>query len=229
MSFLIKNIAKTYLLYEGLIYSVSSDTLMDRIGHWMKFADRIHPTKHVESKKIQLKISPALHKEEWELLQKFINNLGWYVASYIPLGGLKWIPFESTEKMINDNPVVVSIEAKFDLEIDTNKFTDVYHISPSVYDEKIKKIGLVPKSKSKMSHHPERVYFVARESDANAMADIFSGDNPVEYSVYKVNLKKARQNDGAIRIFQDPNLNSGFYTLSNIPPEYVTKVKSIRK
>ena len=34
----------------------------------------------------------------------------------------------------------------------------LYHISPSLYRNKILKIGLIPKSQNKMQSHPERIY-----------------------------------------------------------------------
>jgi hypothetical protein len=173
MSMLLKNqINSSWLLYEGLIYSVSVNTVLDRIGHWLRFSDSF-VLKKTETGKVVIKVTNPLSKEEWELFNKLTNNLGWYISSFVSMNQtIKRYPFKTIENMVNEQPRSIELEAKYDTELSPDMNT-VYHTSPSKNDKKILKIGLVPRSKSKIAYHPERIYFIKKESDAVALIDIF--------------------------------------------------------
>jgi hypothetical protein len=222
---LFRNIAKTTLLYEGLIYSVDEDTLIDRIGHWLKYSDKFS-LKWKKSRKVQLVIINKLDDKEWEKFIKLINNLGWYITSYLGMPDkIKWIPFIDVSHLKNENPFAIELEAKFDNELNVGDYPITYHITQSKNNEKISRIGLVPKSKSKISYHPDRIYMSGKINNIIALADIFDEIGP--YTIYKIDLKSAKKNDSAIRIFNDPNMNGAFYTLSNIPPQLIKIEKTI--
>ena len=225
--FLKNNINRSWLLYEGLIYSVNADTALGRIGHWLKFSNKLS-VKKTESRRIHLKVGSPLKNEEWELLQKLINNLGWFIASYISYeSGIRNVPFESLDDLVKKNPYIVILEAKYDDEIGISTIDTVFHVSPEYNYKKIEKLGLVPKSKSKISYHPDRIYLAKKEKDAETLIDIFKFNEDISYTLYKIDLRAARQNDPGIRIFNDPNMSGAFYTLSNIPPQFLKPIKRI--
>ena len=121
------------------------------------------------------------------------------------------------------------LEAKFDLELNIHDYNEIYHISPSINKDKILKIGLVPKSKVKKMSHPERIYF-AEESDIDSIGFQFSKMMPdTPLSVFKINFRGAIRNNPSIRLFDDPNFHGGFFTLSNIPPQFITWNREFEK
>ena len=220
-------------IYEGLIYSVSSDEFQDHIKRWSISKNKI-TTKIVSNKKIHLSITDQLNDRELENLFKWINNLGWYIAKFLIWSDSpKWDKFDIEQfwkmyKNHNKN-FVFEIEPKFDEGTPITFFDDAfYHISPTKHEKKILKIGLVPKTKEKISAHPERVYLVKKIVDAVALADIFSDiDKEHQYTLFKVNMKSAKENNSAIRLFLDPNFSNGVFTLSNIPPQFLKVLKRI--
>jgi len=123
--------------------------------------------------------------------------------------------------------VSFQVESKFDVEFNKYEFDYLYHTTPSINDEKISKIGLVPKSRSKISYHPERIYFVKNEQDLDAISNQFHKlDSSVkEFSYYKVNIKQSIKNNSGIRLFNDPNFTDGIYTLSNIDKRFIEFIK----
>jgi len=110
-----------------------------------------------------------------------------------------------------------------------------YHVSNSIHDLKIQKIGLVPKAKNKMSVHPERIYLVDNMDDALTMASYFKaendnyreeGDKPTVYFIYRVKVPRN------IPIYEDPNLGDeiyGSYITSNVPPNLIKLVKRVKE
>lgn len=221
-------------IYEGLIYSISSEEFQDHIERWAISKHKIK-IKIVSNKKIQLTIMEHLEERELKNLFILINNLGWYVSVSSIFGQLnaKWEKF-NIEKFLelykdNNKNVVFQIEPKFHNGKPIIDFMyDFYHVSPTKHEKKILKIGLVPKSKEKILAHPERVYFTTKMIDAVALADTFSDiDKEHLYTIFKANLKSAKENNNAIRVFIDPNFSGGVFTLSNIPPQFLKIVKRI--
>ena len=120
---------------------------------------------------------------------------------------------------------------------DILKNTDViYHVSPLKYKNKITEIGLIPKTLSKLSNHPERIYFTLNKNYCGPIAYEFyntvkekyeSETNLIlkekyrkeledkSYVIFKVNIKEIKDK---INFYYDPNMMEGIYTKENIPP-----------
>lgn len=110
----------------------------------------------------------------------------------------------------------------------------LYHITPSVYVPKIMEIGLCPKTKNKYFNYPERIFFYTRplpEYTARFFAaDLyqyipqtdFTKQNKVydEYSVLKIDISKLNLDD--MDFHEDPNLQGGVFTQSNIHPDAIS-------
>jgi hypothetical protein len=225
---------KDQTIYEGLIYSVPSDEFQDHMERWAVSKHKIK-IKIVANKKIHLTILENLDEQNLGNLLKWINNLGWYISTFMIFKNTntKWENFnlKTFMKLYKDDNknITFEIEPKFDEGKPITFFDDTfYHVSPIKNEKKILKIGLVPKAKEKISSHPERVYLATKLVDAEALADIFSDiDKENQYTIFKVNMKLAKENNKAIRMFHDPDFSSGFYTLSNIPPQFLTIIKRI--
>jgi hypothetical protein len=159
-------------------------------------------------------------------LDKFLrdtNNLGWF-PSYLSTSAYKgkW-----DEKFYDDYLSKIRFEAKFDEEVVENIPSILYHIVPTQNIDKILKIGLVPKSRSKASYHPERVYLGRTIEGIEKLVPQMSlrtGDK--NYTILKINTEMIPGE--YLRLYTDPNyVKEAYYTLNNIPPQAIEKVKEI--
>lgn len=170
---------------------------------------------------------------DYEDLTKLANNLGWF-PSYLEVQDYnqeknlysgKW-----NDSVLKPGDVAnIRFEAKYDEQSGFKIPKYVYHVTSDDHVEKIKKQGLAPKSKSKLSSHPERVYITASKQDAVDIAKVFSQKSP--------EWKKTPQKNWAIltidtekipgdyfKLYKDPNYQKGYYTVNNIPPYAIEKI-----
>ena len=213
------------LVYEGLIHSVELGTTADMLTKWSGSGEKF--TVRETPNKIHLHFKNNLDEKELSHLLKLINNLGWFVSAVLVFGSsISWKKFDYNDFVKNDMNrqwMEFQLEAKFDLELNIHDYDAVYHISPSINKDKILRIGLVPKSKEKKMSHPERIYFADNENDINTIAFQFEKDAPdIKMSLFKIDFQGVRRNNPSIRLFNDPNFKGGFFTLSNIPPRFIT-------
>lgn len=121
----------------------------------------------------------------------------------------------------------VCIEAKYDSIVDPIPKI-LFHASPLRFKDKISKLGFTPKTKNRISNHPERIYL-----STNLQAVVNFGENMINddisdkdknknfdynsgYCIYEIN------GAGIKNLYSDVNLrNSGFYTDHNIAPKYI--------
>jgi hypothetical protein len=182
---------------------------------------------------------------------KLANYYGWFISLYEAYDKNKREIFQlgktiSVEKILNSlkefdkvKYIEINLEAKYDIELDM-KFAPefLYHITNSKYIEKIRTIGLVPKTHSKLANHPERIYLaISEEVVRNILIkqlkyaanknkqdiDIRTGKE-VEWFLITISVKDLPQ---VQRFFRDPNYDNGIYTLTNIRPQSIEKIEKI--
>ena len=109
-----------------------------------------------------------------------------------------------------------------DIALKTNK---LYHITRRESLPKIKREGLVPKSRDKQTHHLERIYFFkedyGEEGFKKIAKDLYHNNTSFGYAVIEVSLDKIKNK---IVFHNDLNTEGGVYTTDNIPPDAL-KVK----
>lgn len=143
-----------------------------------------------------------------------ITNLGYFIAT-LTINGDEWI------KEYNDDtkPIGFILEPKYDYEVQVPK--KLYHASPIRFKDKILKIGLTPKSGSKVSNHPERVYLSDSILECKKFAKYLIEDVENEwykngYCIYSID------GDSITKLYSDINFRiGGYYTSQNIKPEYI--------
>jgi len=180
-----------------------------------------------------LRLKEGIQLQYFEKLLPLLNNLGYFISYMEVYGDSISIRDKYDETLVKNsfqNPKVVSIylkcEAKFDQKV--NKIPEVlYHVAPLRNWEKIQKIGLVPKSRSKRSYHPERVYLGKDEQNTIKLSPKFYQDTGLnEWVLLKINTDFIPGN--YLRLYYDPNFKYGYYTLNNIPPHAIEKIKDIK-
>lgn len=165
-------------------------------------------------------------------VMSLVNNIGYFIASY-KIGDITYrFNDENFINIIKDNlknaklPVTLHLEAKFDKKEESIPKI-VFHITSEEFIEKIKKFGLIPKSKSKKSYHPERIYLALEVEAALSMAaQIQSITEREEYFPYLISIDTTKLKD--VKFYIDPNFSDyGVYVLENIPKKAIVQIEKI--
>lgn len=175
---------------------------------------------------------------DFSKLFKITDNLGWFcseVKEGIKLGSKshKYTP-SNLSKFLKDCPIVFLLfEPKYDLAIDPRRYDYLYHFTTLINLNRIKEYGLTPKTQSKISTHPERIYLAytahaaekfGRKIDVRLRDELEGIETPPNHN------KKEELKMGVIlkitvtglpsyfKIYQDPNYyEEGCFTLNSIP------------
>lgn len=229
----LSNILQDTMLYEGLIYTYDIDTTIHHLERW-SIANTKFVIKKTTLNTILINFGEQPSNKEIDNLLKWINNLGWFIADYlvnsIPLKRKAFVTLDIFKDDIKKYKLLnILLEAKYDLELNKYELSskDWYHIAPLAVKKKIDKIGLIPKTLSKISFHPDRIYLTKSEADAIGVAELFDKIKETEFVLYKIDIDGLIKSNNGIRFFKDPNLGSGIYTLSNIPSKFLHFVKMI--
>ena len=139
-----------------------------------------------------------------------INNLGYFISLKSSNG--KW--YNYTDE-VNGKIDSINIEAKYDEVIeDIPRY--IYHTTLTKNDDKIQRIGLLPRTHSKLSTHPDRIYFTKDLDVAHKFGSYLQDFDDMgygEYTIWKIDTK-----DLNLKLYSDVNFRGhGFYTLHNIP------------
>ena len=127
--------------------------------------------------------------------------------------------------------VKITYESKYDIENILPK--KLYHLSIQEYNKSILKSGLIPKSKSKLSNHLDRIYVCTNIKDCYNLIDrmkLYYSNRIINNRKDKVNYKwiiyEIDTNGLDIKLFKDPNYSDGYYIIDNISNESIKIVDS---
>ena len=112
------------------------------------------------------------------------------------------------------------------IRLDINK---LYHVTRRESLPKIRREGLVPKSRDKQTHHLDRIYFFKKDYGEDAFKkiaeDLYGGNTSFGYAVIEVDLDKIGRD---IIFHNDLNTKDGIYTTDNIPPDALKVIYQYR-
>lgn len=91
-----------------------------------------------------------------------------------------------------------------------------YHCTTMDAVEKISRVGLQPRSKSKMFEYPERTFLAMSLRAALAIKPMLSNVSGKRYAVLKVS------NGNRLKTYCDPRYSGGVYTYDYVPPKDLT-------
>ena len=154
-------------------------------------------------------------------------SLGYFPAYY-------WIILENDMKNgfkeiktlpINTKSVTIKYESKYDDGLYKNTVIcpdKLYHISYQKNKKSIFDKGIYPKSKRRISVHPERIYLFDNINDYKDLLDKlkFSDNSKEEYILLEINCIKDKY-----ILHTDPNYRLGYFTYDNINPKNISIVK----
>ncbi len=164
------------------------------------------------------------------LLVLMIDRLGWFSSTMeiINLSDNKnLLPFDK-DYLLKNNKYIKQIEftfePKYDVETKLPKY--LYHLTFGSYIDKIMKIGLVPKSKNKLSKHLDRIYVCSNKEDCIKLMPRMKALFNNKYIDDKWFIIEIDTSDLNILLYKDPNYESGYYVIDNIKP---SSIKIIEK
>lgn len=174
----------------------------------------------------------AVHKMTVAKIIEDATKMGWF-PSFENYSSSKfsnqWI--KNQQDIIN---VSLVFETNYGDEVVFDKSEKaLFHITPDIHYEKIKKIGLTPKGKSKIAAHPYRIYLM-RDTDMFTLLDftemMYQKDSNYqlisEYYVLQIELSDLK----GYKFYEDPNFligNGAVFTYKNIPPSKIKVIKKI--
>ena len=149
----------------------------------------------------------------------------------------------TTKRYIIDNHneidmITIEYESKFDTE-ENNIPNKLYHLTIKEYSNKIDKSGLIPRSKSKLSSHLDRIYLCKTYQDCidliPQMLFYYTGEK--DENIYKLGKKLYNKDITPViyeidnssniidKLYIDINYNKkGYYTLNNIPADKIKQI-----
>ena len=161
--------------------------------------------------------------EEIKAIDNLSKTLGWYISYGNKINtnyedNIQIIKYDD-DKFFDHKYEQINIKQIFDTTRNIDiKPSFLYHVTPVKNVEKILKIGLVPKHKDKLSHHPDRVYITDELEFAWGLKKQFERLNRIECEILKISTKGLD-----IKLYSDVDSRpNGFYTLENIPPKYIS-------
>jgi hypothetical protein len=160
----------------------------------------------------------------------FIDRHGWFPSTMKlkNISGMDHLLAFDRDYLVKNykylQEVEISFESKFDLE--ANVPNKLYHLSIQEYLKNVLTIGLIPKSKSKLSKHLDRIYLCSNPSDCKSLISqmkLHYSNKPMKsnindkWIIYEINTGGLN-----ISLYRDPNYTGGFYTINNIPKSNIT-------
>ena len=212
---------------EGLVKTHpigTSKRILDR-----KFADsNLIVIEDVSANRLMLDVTNFYHFKELFIL---INNLGYFASAIdiYPFDGEFFYEKFSEYKLVEIvgrrgeyKKIEIVLEAKFDEQPRIPK--TLFHVTTKNKAIKIAKDGIVPKSYSKLTYHPERIYLTDSIVAAIEFADKIKKKEEI-YVILGIKTDLVPN----MKIYDDPNYKlSGYYTLNNISPNALFFVREIK-
>lgn len=189
---------------------------------------------HIDHSKNKITLTfDTLTKDYLDKVNKVIDKFGWYPSYIDDKNGGKYST--NIDNFIGEHEIVIGYEAKYDTQAKLDS-KHIYHLTPDILYPKIKISGLTPKSQSKLSNHPERIYLLNPTDDddmetiAITLWDSISNSklkNSIgDYYLLRIDTSKLPNH----KFFEDPNFwigNGAVWTYQNIPPSVISVDKLI--
>lgn len=171
----------------------------------------------------------TLEKDYLYKVNKVMDSFGWFPAYIDNKNGGKYS--DKISNFIGKHEISIDYEAKYDTEFKLiNQY--IYHLTPDLKWPKVKHFGLTPKSQSKLSDHPGRIYFMENINDLEEyggdLTDISftlldkypHKDKVQEMYLLKIDTDKLKN----ITFFEDNNffMGNAIWTYQNIPPSAIS-------
>lgn len=177
---------------------------------------------------VSIYLSPTTTKSLYDLVVNKMDACGYNVATYPQRGSYGEFIAVFEPKFGND--ITKQIKANYRY---------LYHITPTVYVNKIKRNGLCPMSRNQIFLYPNRVYATPGKklTDAQkslyknlqkvrAKDDKFKNEKNNDDNTYTLLIIDTRKLPDSIVFRSDSIADNSFYTYGNIPPDAIVSYKN---
>jgi hypothetical protein len=131
--------------------------------------------------------------------------------------------------LTNVHKIEVAYEAKYEDGLYTNNIicpNKLYHLTSEKNSESIKKVGLYPKSKKRISVHPDRIYLFDDINNYNILLRNLKNSDIMNGIKTKYILLEIDSSNDKLILHTDPNYRFGYFTYDNISPSLIKEIKS---
>lgn len=228
-------------IYEGLIKTTKLSQAMDVLSRQLNNYPELDLVDNPKTNEIIVGFKPEYMDVKYSKytdqtydpkisnLLKLVNNLG-YFPSIIKFElnnqpeqyNIRYNSKDFRQLIDEKEPtyLIFVFEPKYDDVIEPPNY--VYHITDSKFIDNIKSIGLKPKTLSKRSSHPERIYFSLNKNANNKLWE------KIKYHIKNGILLTIDTTELNNTFYSDPNFkNLGIYTYENISPSSIVKYEPI--
>lgn len=219
----VTQILNNRVVEEGLIRSYPADKVIKLLRQ--EFRGYIWSIKSIDVNSVGVITARAGVDLDTDMVEKMKGRLDSW--------GYVW-SLGNREFKQNDS---ILIEAKYPIDVTdevNNSGLKIYHVAPKIYDEKIQKIGLIPKDSSSDFNFSGRIYLftnTSQLSDINlqqTMVEILQQNQKKcqhdEWSVYEIDGSGLKfHHDWFVR----PDNLFSFFTLQNIHPDRIKNIGGI--
>lgn len=173
-----------------------------------------------------------VNQETLDKINDFMDDKGWFPTNIKLLDGFSKKYSVNVNSFLGKKDVVIIYESKNNFEFIPSK-TKAYHVTPDIYVNDILEKGLIPRSESKLSDHPERIYLMLNSENFKSMSEILWNtlDDDIkklikEYYVLEIDLEQLPNN----KYYVDPASSIQYraiYTLQPIPKSAIKVIDKI--
>jgi len=206
---------------EGLIKSVDPSMFVYQISKLLTAKDIEYNINYLFNGNIFIDLI-NMNKNDLNFYFRLIGNLGYFISEYkFNNINKKYIKDDIDFLFYNKEKIDISIYVEPYYDVEIKNLEILYHTTPNIFVDKILKYGLIPKSKNKISFHPDRIFLCTDLNKIISIANKFKSmsNYKSEWKILEINSKNIKE----LKCYEDPNYRNdgGIYTLNNIKPEYI--------
>lgn len=206
------------MIVEGLIVSAELSKAENIMQRNLTGLDGVDGVDSEQRGIIRVYINEKLNEKTLNYILKNADILGYYPAGI----GNGWEYRKYNKEIVlnikdGNGKYKIFFEAKYDKIVYIKK--DLYHVTTRDKFKKIQRVGLTPKSMSKISEHPDRIYLAVNLEGVGFIRSGLQKHYPDrELMTLKIDISKV----GDHKFMNDPNFEPyGVYTYQNIQPSAI--------
>jgi hypothetical protein len=226
--------SQNYLkLYEGLITSVEPK-LMFQLIHKLSAGCKVRYNDKLHAMEVTFTTPTTIDLINSVIKRADVAGWFWSNTNIVEPGSPLRKPTADLSQEFDSLPpntkIQLILEAKFSFDVSEYVITNydcLYHTTLKTKVDKILQKGLSPRTQSKQSNHPERVYFATSVGDLKVYLipefAKLTKTSLSNWAILQIDINAIKQ--PGVRLFNDPAFPGGVYTLSNVAPAFITVAK----
>ena len=219
-------------LKEGLITTHDINIYNKVIINYLDSLNIKNNLKIINKLNFFLEIFNNINESNIEMINNYIYNLGYFPSTYIVIlnnGMTNRFKYLKDIVFKNISSIEINYEAKYSDGLYKNDIicpNKLYHLTYSDNWDSIIKKGIYPKSKKRLSVHPDRIYLFDNISDYKSLLNNLKLSDSINSIKKNYDLLEVDSSDDKFILHTDPNYRMGYFTYDNISPKLITKIYS---